>query len=128
MSITYTRSIQGLRCLPDSDTVYEVRWLLTATDGEFAARIGRRNTIEYDSNTPFIAYEALTPLEVMGWLEAQVSPADFAAAQAILTKSIEDQRLGISTPMTVSLSSPTPPETAENGVIWKIISTNLDQP
>lgn len=126
MTTVYTRTIHALLCLPDSDTVCEVHWLLTATDGEFAARIGRRTTIEYDPITPFIAYEALTPLQVMEWLQAKIPESEFLASQEIIDKSLADQRLGLSTPMTVSLTSPTPPETAENGVIWRIVSTNLE--
>jgi hypothetical protein len=131
MTITYTKSILGLRCHADavdgfSDVVYEVQWCVSAADGEYAARIGMRTLIPYVSGGSLIPYESLTPVEVMAWVNSQVPESDLFAAQELVAQSIANQRLGVFSPMTVSLTSPTPPETAENGVIWKIISTNLE--
>ena len=129
--ITYTKTIVGLSCHVEpvegfSDIVYEVHWCVTATDGEYAARIGRCTSIPYVSGGTAIGYEELTSSLVMGWLVAQIPESGFVAAQELVAQSIADQHAGVASPMTVSPTSPTPTETAENGVIWKIISTNLE--
>ena len=105
--MTYTWSFASLDCVigPDSagneDIVFNVKWMVGATDGEYSAREYGQVGVTYEEGLPFIVYADLTEADVQGWCEEAL---DVDAIKERLDTSIDLQR----NPVVTTLDPPWP--------------------
>jgi len=93
----------------ETDVVFQIAWVLSATDGTYnAAAYGSVDTT-YVAGSPFTPYNELTLDQVNGWVATALGPDGIAKAQADCDAAIEAQK-DASKPVTPPLpwNIPTP--------------------
>ena len=99
MANTYSWTIQRLsyEIGPDSeghsDVVYNVGWLLTASDGEdppHEAKWAGNAKVTWDEGDDWIAYGDLVESDVVGWVEASLGD-ELASMKSKLDAQIEEE-------------------------------------
>ena len=72
----YTMTIQSMRSNPAkeglSNVVVNIRWKLTAVDGDFVEEYSDIEDILFADPSNFTPYPQLTEAEVIGWVEQSV--------------------------------------------------------
>lgn len=71
MAITYTWTVYGLDCLPETpegdDYVVTAHWRLVGVDGEYTGVVDARTSFPVVQGEAFIPYADLTQDIVLGW-------------------------------------------------------------
>lgn len=94
MPITFTWSVpaDGLSTITHAgraDTVVQVRYTLTATDGTHTHAIGGVVQLKPSEDGAFIPFANLTQDQVVEWVKASVRPEDKAHHEMGLTRALE---------------------------------------
>jgi hypothetical protein len=84
MANTYTWTIRSLdtKNIPQANTVYNINFTVTATDGNTTVSWDSENALEYDDNSSFVAYNSLTQTQVIGWLQDTIGEVGVNAIQS----------------------------------------------
>jgi len=93
MPNTYTWTVTGLDCVqtPSSNTVYNIHFTVTGTDGTHTGTWSSSQGIEFNSSNTFVPFNNLTNEIVLGWLHNQMGTAGVAAMQDCIDKQIANQ-------------------------------------
>lgn len=95
MSITNTWSVSQMDCYPtyegETDVVFTVHWLLTATDGTYVGSAYGSCGVTLDEGSTFTPYADLTQDQVIGWVQAALGAEQVAAFEANVAQQIADQ-------------------------------------
>lgn len=95
MSITNTWAINQMDCHPEAngetDVVFNVHWTLTASDGTYQGYAYGSQSLTFDPEMPFIAYNDLTEAQVIGWVKAALGEEQVAAYELSVANEIADQ-------------------------------------
>ena len=88
---TYIWEIESLDCVLDGESkvVSSIHWRLKGDDGTNTAEIYGVRSIENNTKTPFIVYEALTKEEVIKWLEDSMGVDAVTELQEALNSQLE---------------------------------------
>lgn len=92
MSVTFTWIIERMDCIPAtgelSDVVITAYWRCSGTDGVHTSTVyGSCSFVQ--PGDPFIPYELLTELDVLGWCWA--AGVDKVAQEGMVDAAIQDQ-------------------------------------
>jgi hypothetical protein len=89
---TYIWEIESLDCKPDGEAkvVSCIHWRLKGDDGANTAEIYGAQAIQNDVEKPFIAYEALTKDDVIGWVQNAMGNDAIVQLQINLDKQLEN--------------------------------------
>jgi len=95
----------------ETDVVFQIAWVLSATDGTYnSAAYGSVDTT-YVAGTPFIPYNELTLPIVNGWVATALGPDGIAKAQADCDAAIAAQQapdLPVTPPLPWNIPTPAP--------------------
>ena len=94
MTPTFTWSVpaNGMSTLTHAgraDTVVQVQYILTATDGTYTHSINGVVQLKPSENGNFIPFENLTQEQVIEWVKAAVRPEDINHYKMGLTRRLE---------------------------------------
>jgi hypothetical protein len=94
MNPTFTWSVpaKGLSTIThngQADTVVQVQYTLTATEGEHTQSINGVVKLTPSEDGTFIPFEDLTQEQVLAWVEASVRPVDVTHHKMSLTRRLE---------------------------------------
>jgi hypothetical protein len=94
-----------------TDVVFQIAWVLSATDGTYnSAAYGSVDTT-YVAGSPFTPYDQLTIEQVNGWVADALGPEGIAKAQADCDAAIaaqQDTNLPVTPPLPWNISAPAP--------------------
>jgi hypothetical protein len=99
---TYTWEIESLNCVPNDNIVSCVHWRLKGNDGTNTIEIYGTQSIEYNAETPFIAYEALTKNDAIRWVQEAMGSDKVTQLQETLNSQLE----GLANPVAITLPLP----------------------
>jgi hypothetical protein len=85
--IAYNWNIENLDHRTFDGFVCCVHWRCTAQDGEYSASV--YGTVGFEDATPKIAYDNLTPAEVLGWIWGKEEGVDKDAIESQLATQID---------------------------------------
>jgi len=113
--ITYQWAVNSMTAYPKyaelTDVVFQVAYVVSATDGTYnAATYGSVDTT-YVAGTPFTAYSDLTIDQVNGWVADALGPEGIAKAQADCDAAIaaqQDTNLPVTPPLPWNIPTPAP--------------------
>ena len=113
--ITYAWSVNSMTAYPKyaelTDVVFQVAWVLSATDGTYnSAAYGSVDTT-YVAGSPFTPYDQLTLDQVNGWVADALGPDGIAKAQADCDAAIaaqQDTNLPVTPPLPWNIPAPAP--------------------
>jgi len=95
----------------ETDVVFQIAWVLSATDGTYnAAAYGSVDTT-YVAGSPFTPYNELTLDQVNGWVATALGPDGIAKAQADCDAAIaaqQDPNLPVMPPLPWNIPAPAP--------------------
>jgi hypothetical protein len=117
MNVTYSWNFWQFSAYPEidgyTDVVFQVNYNYIGTSdvpkpdgGFYSASWGGSQAFQYQEGTPFVPFNELTPEIVTGWMEATISPEQFAKMQANIVSNIQDAI----TPQVVNLPAPWTPQ------------------
>jgi hypothetical protein len=115
MTISYQWAVNSMTAYPQhegqTDVVFQIAWVLSATDGTYnSAAYGSVDTT-YVAGTPFTAYVDLTLDQVNGWVATALGPDGIAKAQADCDAAIaaqQDPNLPVMPPLPWNIPAPAP--------------------
>jgi hypothetical protein len=115
MTIFYQWSVNSMTAYPKyaelTDVVFQIAWVLSATDGTYnAAAYGSVDTT-YVAGTPFTPYDQLTLDQVNGWVATALGPDGIAKAQADCDAAIaaqQDTSKPVTPPLPWNIPTPAP--------------------
>jgi urease alpha subunit len=106
MANTYTWSITGLFCYPQSEgqtnVVFNTQWNVSATDGTNNASISGSQPLTYTAGNPFTDYSSLTKEQVIGWVQSAMGAEQVASIQS----SLDNQLANLANPPIVTNKLP----------------------
>jgi hypothetical protein len=83
MANTYEWTIASMPAYPQyegqTDVVFQVNWVCTASDGTNSASLSGTTSVTYTAGEPYTPYADLTPDMVLGWVWAVTPKADTEA-------------------------------------------------
>ena len=96
MNNTYNWTISALDCIPDVDGklnyVVVAHWQCQGTDGTFFGQVYNTATFVVNPDKPdYIPYADLTEEEVVGWVQASLTPDGVAATEQSIDMQIQAQ-------------------------------------
>ena len=115
MTNSYQWSVNSMTAYPEAEgeqnVVFQIAWVLSATDGTYnAAAYGSVDTT-YVAGTPFTPYDQLTLDQVNGWVSTALGPDGIAKAQADCDAAIAAQQapdLPVTPPLPWNIPTPAP--------------------
>jgi hypothetical protein len=121
--ITYAWAVNSMTAYPEAEgeqnVVFQIAWVLSATDGTYnAATYGTVDTT-YVAGTPFTPYDQLTLDQANGWVADALGPDGIATAEAacdamIAAQQVPDKPVTPPLPWNVPTPAPEPePEPVE---------------
>jgi len=96
VDIAKTWSVSQLQCYSEAsgeqDVVSTIEWLLTGTDGEYAATVRGLVDVPTSPSASFTPYADLTETQVVGWVQDAFGAEQVAAYEANLAVQIESAK------------------------------------
>lgn len=131
MQVTYTWNFWNFNAYPEkdgyTDVVFQVSYNYIGTSdvpsprgGFYTASWSDVQSLQYEAGTPFIPFDELTPDIVQGWMEATITPEQFAKMQANIVGNIDAQIH----PPVVSLTPPWTPAPVPPSVVPDVSSVS----
>lgn len=74
------------------NVVYLVVWTLTGVDGTYSASETGGTGVTYEAGTPYTPYNQLTEEQVLGWVQAAMTPDCLAFYENRIQQSIDNQK------------------------------------
>ena len=114
MAISYSWNVSTVDTYPtkdsNADVVYNVHWVLTATDGtnkdsdgnNWTATSYGSQSLDTDSISSFTAFGSLNAAKVQGWVEAAMTADTVTAMKASLDAQIAESITPTSVTKTIS--------------------------
>ena len=106
MTISYQWSVNSMTAYPKyaelTDVVFQVAWVLSATDGTYNSAAYGSVDVTYVPGTVYTPYDQLTLDQVNGWVAGALGPDGIAKAQADCDAAIAAQQ-DTSKPVTPAL-------------------------
>ena len=94
--ITYAWSVNSMTAYPKyaelTDVVFQVAWVLSATDGTYNSAAYGSVDVTYVPGTVYTPYDQLTLNQVNGWVADALGPEGIAKAQADCDAAIAAQK------------------------------------
>lgn len=113
--ITYNWAVNSLTAYPKyaelTDVVFQVAWVLSATDGTYNSAAYGSVDVTYVPGTVYTPYDQLTLDQVNGWVADALGPDGIAKAQADCDAAIEAQKatnLPVTPPLPWNIPTPAP--------------------
>lgn len=95
MPVEYTWGVAQMDCYPEadgeSDVVFTVHWVLSATDGTYSAGAYGTSGFSVDPDEPFTPYADLTLDQVIGWVKNSMGDEQVSSLEVNLANQIEAQ-------------------------------------
>ena len=93
MANTYTWTVTGLDCVqtPQTNTVYNVNFTVTGTNGTHTGTWSSSQGIDYNANNTYVPFSSLTNATVLEWLHTQIGVNGVNAIQDCIDHQIANQ-------------------------------------
>jgi len=115
MTISYQWAVNSMTAYPKyaelTDVVFQVAWVLSATDGTYNSAAYGSVDVTYVPGTVYTPYDQLTLDQVNGWVAAALGPDGIAKAQADCDAAIaaqQDTNLPVTPPLPWNIPAPAP--------------------
>jgi hypothetical protein len=115
MTISYQWSVNSMTAYPKyaelTDVVFQVAWVLSATDGTYNSAAYGNVDVIYVPGTVYTPYDQLTLEQVNGWVAGALGPDGIAKAQADCDAAIaaqQDPNLPVMPPLPWNIPAPAP--------------------
>ena len=113
MTISYQWSVNSMTAYPKyaelTDVVFQVAWVLSATDGTYNSAAYGSVDVTYVPGTVYTPYDQLTLNQVNGWVADALGPDGIAKAQADCDAAIaaqQDTNLPVTPPLPWNIPAP----------------------
>ena len=113
MTISYQWSVNSMTAYPKyaelTDVVFQVAWVLSATDGTYNSAAYGSVDVTYVPGTVYTPYDQLTLDQVNGWVAGALGPDGIAKAQADCDAAIaaqQDTNLPVTPPLPWNIPAP----------------------
>ena len=123
MTISYQWSVNSMTAYPKyaelTDVVFQVAWVLSATDGTYNSAAYGSVDVTYVPGTVYTPYDQLTLDQVNGWVAGALGPDGIAKAQADCDAAIaaqQDTNLPVTPPLPWNIPAPAPVPPVEEPV------------
>lgn len=91
----YSYTITNIYCYPlyenQENTVFNVLWIYSGTDGTYSSNVNGSTLIPFNSDIEYTPFDELTEEQVISWVEQNIDPTLLSEMQAKIESAILEQ-------------------------------------